>query len=295
MSDIPISKMNDRQLRNAVQVLYDNFALFKRKYEDMIYNLDSDNFSTSFTIAQDNMKTQVKAVAGAIKTMVSEADLRAELEKYSKVEQTANAITTTVTAEYVNNLISEDYVSNSVFETEVQQTHTAISQTADNVASIVSKNIAAYFTATMYPTASNTNAEEQSMLCLYNGSYYYYNDIKKLWEPYPANGIKSMFRQTPSGFELTGDVSVSGDMISGGSIKGLNVSTSESVFGDAVRLNSENNSLETLYNGAVVGSFGVTNGGSTLQPIGGADLFIYNVKARGTWDFSECEIIWKGN
>ena len=49
MFDIPINKMDFKQLRNEVQALRDELAIMKRKYEDAIYNLDSDNFSKSFT------------------------------------------------------------------------------------------------------------------------------------------------------------------------------------------------------------------------------------------------------
>lgn len=149
MFDIPISKMNDKQLRNAVQLLYDELAMFKRKYNDAIYNLDSDNLGKSFTIEQNNMKAQIKVTADAIKTMVSDTDLQSELEKYSTIEQTAqqielavvrvnnstdeklkeystvtqtaDAITSTVTKEYVNLLIGDTYVTNAELSSEISQ------------------------------------------------------------------------------------------------------------------------------------------------------------------------------
>ena len=40
MSDIEV-----KRLRNEVQELRDELAIMKRKYEDILYNLDTDNFS----------------------------------------------------------------------------------------------------------------------------------------------------------------------------------------------------------------------------------------------------------
>lgn len=83
MREEDIEKMNFKQLRAEVQYLRDELALFKRKYEDAIYNLDSDNFGKSFTIEQDSMKTQIKVTADAIKTMVSKEDLQSAIEQSS--------------------------------------------------------------------------------------------------------------------------------------------------------------------------------------------------------------------
>ena len=51
MSD-NINNMNDKQLRNEVQLLRDELAIMKRKFEDIIYNLDTDNFSSRFVKEQ---------------------------------------------------------------------------------------------------------------------------------------------------------------------------------------------------------------------------------------------------
>ena len=61
MSDI--SNMTDKQLRNEVQLLRDELAIMKRKYEDIIYNLDTDNFSSRFVKEQGDMKTAIKVTA----------------------------------------------------------------------------------------------------------------------------------------------------------------------------------------------------------------------------------------
>lgn len=74
MFDIPISKMDDKQLRGAVQLLYDELALFKRKYEDAIYNLDEDNFSRGFVLTQDKAKAIVKLTAARLETRLLDAE-----------------------------------------------------------------------------------------------------------------------------------------------------------------------------------------------------------------------------
>lgn len=120
--NIPISKMNYEQLRDTVQLLSDELALFKRKYEDSINNLDYNNMSAVLIKEKDTMKAQITVTADAIKTMVSETDLNGALEKYSTIEQTAEAITSTVTAEYVNTLIGGGYVTNAMMMSQIQQT-----------------------------------------------------------------------------------------------------------------------------------------------------------------------------
>lgn len=96
MSDKDINRMDFKQLRNEVQLLRDELAIFKRKYEDAIYNLDSDNFSRGFTIARNNKKAQIKITEEAIKS--------------------------TVTADYVNLLIGDTYVTEATFSSEILQT-----------------------------------------------------------------------------------------------------------------------------------------------------------------------------
>lgn len=117
MSD-NINDMNVKQLRNEVQLLRDELAIMKRKFEDIIYNLDTDNFSSRFVKEHGDMKTAIEITAEGIKTQVSKEDLKA----YSTIEQTAEKIESTVTKEYVDNLISDTYVTNSI-----------LSQTADEI------------------------------------------------------------------------------------------------------------------------------------------------------------------
>lgn len=150
MSDTNIEKMNFKQLRNEVQLLRDELAMFKRSYEDMIYNLDSDNFGKGFTIEQNNMKSQLKATAEAITLMVSSEDLDDALEnystidmtskeisaavvsvndtlkKYSTIEMTEDSIKSTVSAEYINKKIGDTYVDKATFTSQLAITESGI-------------------------------------------------------------------------------------------------------------------------------------------------------------------------
>ena len=121
-----VADMDFKQLRNKVQSLIDEVARMKRYYEDSINNLDASNFGRSFAIQQNNMKATIKMAADVIKTAVTEDDLAQELTKYSTIEQTAEAITSTVTAEYVNTLIGDDIVTNATMQSAIQQSATQI-------------------------------------------------------------------------------------------------------------------------------------------------------------------------
>jgi hypothetical protein len=116
MSDI--DKMNFNQLRNEVQLLRDELAIFKRKYEDIIYNLDNDNFSSQLIKEKEGMKTSIEQTEESI-------TLHAE-----KIEGNSTKIgTLEVTAEAIES---------EVFEEKADGTKTSkIKQTADAIASEV--------------------------------------------------------------------------------------------------------------------------------------------------------------
>ena len=179
MFDIPINKMNDKQLRNAVQMLYDELAMFKRKYNDAIYNLDSDNLGKSFTIEQNNMKAQIKIAADAIQTMVSDTDLQSALANYSTITQTANAIQTVVSKganlDDAIPIVSLDYATdrNAVY----------VIRSTDALGNITGER------------------------------YYYYNDLLNQWEILSGDSIYTVFNQTASGFELKGNVLIDGNTV----------------------------------------------------------------------------------
>lgn len=180
-----ISKMNDKQLRNEVQLLRDELAIMKRKYEDIIYNLDTDNFSSRFVKEQGDMRTAIEINAEGIKTSV-EALSEAKDELSSEITQTASSIQTTVSS--VFNEITE------ITEDEAKTLDEAIKKMTN-----------------------------KSTIYTYKGTNYYWNRITNKWKKTDGNSIASSFIQTDDGFKLTGDVKVSGDVIVGGTITSTDV------------------------------------------------------------------------
>ena len=160
MSDSNINQMTVKQLRNEVQLLRDELAIMKRQYEDIIYNLDTENFSSRFVKEQGNMKTAIEINAKGIKTKVSNEDLNKSLSNYSTIEQTAEKIKTevesvntstdnklknystieqtaekissTVTKEYVTNLIGDDYVTDDALNDYKATKHVVLHTTRLN-------------------------------------------------------------------------------------------------------------------------------------------------------------------
>ena len=167
MSDKDISQMDFKELRNEVQLLRDELAIMQRKYEDILYNLDEENFSGSIIKEKNGMKTQILINEEGISTLVE------DLDNYS-----------------------------------------TITQTNSKIAMVVSKGVSAKFTMNKKPTRTNTSDEEKGMICEYDDTLYYYNNISKAWEECPYEGeIKSLFEQTSDGFNLVGNVSVSGKIM----------------------------------------------------------------------------------
>ena len=119
MSD-NINTMNFKQLKNEVQSLRDELAIMKRKYEDMIYNLDTDNFSQRVVKQGKDMYTKIEQTA-------EEISLQAE-----KVgENTKNLSELQITAEEIQM---------AVFEENEDGTKTSrITQTANLISSEVKK------------------------------------------------------------------------------------------------------------------------------------------------------------
>lgn len=184
MSNSNIATMTDRQLRNEVQLLRDELAIMKRKYEDILNNLDTDNFSSRFVKEQGDMRTAIKVTAKGIETKVSKEDLDGELAEYTTLEQTSKAIS------------SHAYASADLSSAEEIKD---ISQAIDK-------------SKTYYISTEDSNGKITK-------TYYYYNDISKEWEEIIGGGIESVFEQTAKGFKLKGNVEVDGSCILTESLK----------------------------------------------------------------------------
>lgn len=132
-----IANMNDKQLRKEVQLLRDELAIFKRKYEDIIYNLDDDNFSSKLIREKEGMKTSIEVNAEGIKSKVSKEDLDNSLINYSTISQTAAQIKSTVTKEFMTDKLGDSYVTYSEFT----QTATGINATVSSNYNTLSQSI----------------------------------------------------------------------------------------------------------------------------------------------------------
>ena len=175
MSDKSISNMNIKELRNEVQSLRDELAIMQRKYEDILYNLDTDNFSSRFTKEQGDMRTAIEVTAKGIKTKVS----KEELKEYSTIEQTA---------QHIQNIVSKG----------------AMLDTAKEIDSLAD----ATDTSKIY-VIRETDDDDNVL----SETYYYFNDITKKWEVLSGDNIYTVFEQTPEGFKLRGNVKIDGSLI----------------------------------------------------------------------------------
>lgn len=237
-----VADMDFKQLRNKVQSLIDEMARMKRYYEDSINNLDSSNFGKSFAIQQNNMKATIKMAADVIKTAVTEDDLAQELTKYSTIEQTAEAITSTVTAEYVNTLIGGGYVTNAMMMSQIQQTseqillsvsteyetkadleeklkdYATITLTRDGISAYVQSQANLQNAVTITDLSQAIDVGKTYKIQSFNSSgtvigetYYYYNSLSKSWEKISGDTVYTMFSQTDEGFVLKGNTIIDGN------------------------------------------------------------------------------------
>lgn len=295
MSEENISRMNFKQLRNEVQLLRDELARMKRSYEDILYNLDYDNFSTSLIKKADNMQTSIEQSAEAIilqaqaiegnTSAIGELSVTAETIKLSVTEVKGGVDANSTAIKLNAESISAEVKSREDADKELSS---SITQTADSIKFAVN---ASYSDPEETDGKPGANSDKNVMYYDEQENLYWYYDGRDWCSTGNAN-FGTVFEQTATGFSLKGNVSISGNLITGGDIKGLTISTADNLLGDGVRLNSDNNSLEVLYNKKVVGRWRYTEipGGSAIYPVGGATLTITNASASGTWDFDNATV-----
>ena len=179
MSD-DISKMNYKELRNEVQLLRDELAMMKRTFEDIIHNLDTDNFSSRFVKEQGDMRTAIEVNAEGIKSTVSKKDL----EQYSTIKQTA---------EQIQNVVSKSAKLDEAIPI------TTIEKATD--------------TSKIYALQEKNDDGD-----VISETYYYFNDITEQWEVLSGDNIYTVFNQTAEGFSLKGNVKVDGSCVLTGTL-----------------------------------------------------------------------------
>lgn len=244
-----INKMDYKQLRNEVQLLRDELAIMQRKYEDIIYNLDTDNFSSRFVKEQGDMRTAIKVTAEGIESKVSndefestkaqtaqkiESEVKkltdADKELSSKITQTADAIRSDVKSatealdgkleNYSTKAQTAESISSAVESVNTAtnnklKNYTTIEQTAD---AIKSQAYASADLSSAIQITDLTQATDQTKTYYIedgsgNKNYYYYNKISKEWEEIVGGGIDTVFEQTETGFKLKGNVLIDGDTV----------------------------------------------------------------------------------
>ena len=241
----PIDQMNFDQLRREVQETRDDLAMMKRRYEDLLYNLDSDNFCSqlrsSLVRERDNLRSEINMTAEGIETLVEKSD---ELSRqYSEVKQTAEGIetrvgnveddletnysTATQTAEMIQTQVSgvetsvdgklKNYSTitqtNSKISAAVSEaknyTDGAKSELSTNITNTAGKIIMVAQAAYSNPievTAFNAAAANTSRVYYASSNKIYYYYDGESWQSSANANFGSVFEQTASGFKLSGKV-----------------------------------------------------------------------------------------
>ena len=208
MSNANINTMDLKQLRNEVQLLRDELAITKRKYEDILYNLDDANFSDRFVKEKDNMKTAITITAEGIETKVSKDEFdsqmmqtasliatkvsNTELGKYSTTAQTENLIQSAV------NALGDDYVTNSLFEQRANSIKMSVNAMYSNPIEVDGFN--------------QFNADENKIYYdTFEKTYWYFNGEE--WCKSENANFGTVFEQTSTGFALKGNVTIDGSLV----------------------------------------------------------------------------------
>ncbi len=295
MREENIEKMNFKELRNEVQYLRDELAMFKRKFNDIIYNLDSDNFGKSFVVAQNNMKAQIKINAQEIATKVSTEDFNSE------ITQTADKI--------------RSVVAKSSFENEAEE----VSDTSDFI------DIDKIYVIREY--VSGTNFIESETYYFYSGTEWEALKGTDLYTCFEQNASGFKLKGDVS---VDGDVvanSLQGETITGTTINGSTINSGSIYSGFFSDSSSQNNKLVLDSNAvhfmrhgsssSLIDYFAITftnnindkNIVFTVAPPSTSPettldfLKIYRqsntiyVEPHGNWDFSsqDCNITWGNN
>lgn len=194
-----------KRLRNEVQMLRDELAIMKRKYEDIIYNLDTDNFSSRFTKEQGDMRAAIEFTAEGIKTVVTRTEeLKDKVTSAeSRIEQTEKSISTQVSKEVDGKMSEYSTTEQTVEAIRALVTKGVVKDEAIEVKS--SKDFAyvdCIYVIRQKDENDNITSEE----------YYYYSDISEKWEVLSGHSICTVFEQTSNGFKLRGNVEIIGNL-----------------------------------------------------------------------------------
>lgn len=254
MSDMEISKMNFKQLKNEVQDLRDELARFKRAYNDAIENLDNDNLSEYLIKEKEDMKTEISVSADGIKALVVKNDelgercttIEATAEQIqtlvsknredigrfeSKLTQTAEEIKAEVSAakkdigEYKSSIDQRaDSIEAEVSEVkeDIGQFNSKIEQTSDSITMAVN---AAYANPIETDNFNGLGSKNQGVIYHDTTTNLYWHYDGEKWVSGQNANFGSVFEQTADGFNLKGNVKISGDLITSGTISAERIDT----------------------------------------------------------------------
>lgn len=302
-----IAKMDYKQLRNTVIELNDNYIKLKRMLDDTLNNLDASNLATTFRKELDGYKSEFKITAEEISSKVEH--IEEGLEQYSTIKQTADKIEMAVNEnrEYTDGQTQElsskfsmtaGQISTNVVKVQnnVTKNYSSIKQTADMIEMIVGevRDTSNCFEANSEATIRSASEYNENKLCKIGDKYYYYNTISRTWKEY-KEGIESAMVHTSSGFYFTNNVRISGDLITEGTIRGidytdtndlgiLRLSSRSGQYADMIFSKKDGQELFKVYEGSGNYSSLFVYGRNIGQ--GTASKFL----PQGVWDFSECTV-----
>ena len=315
MTGDEIAKMDYKQLRNVVIELNDNYIKLKRMLDDTLNNLDASNLATTFRKEIDGYSSEFKITAKEISSKVEH--IEEGLEQYSTIKQTADKIEMAVNEnrEYTDGQTQElsskfsmtaGQISTNVVKVQnnVTKNYSSLQQTAEKIEAIVGeyydKNEA--FVGSAYPPLKSDKDYNENELCLYEGKYYYYNKISRKWLEYnPDEGISGSTTLTPHGLYIRNNVQINGDLITYGTIKGVDYSDTNNL--GVLRLSNRSGKYaDMIFTKVKDGKddkelFKVYEGGNGTY----VSLFVFGNNIghgtsstfypEGTWDFSKCNVI----
>lgn len=286
MSNANISTMDLKQLRNEVQLLRDELAITKRKYKDILYNLDDENFSERFVKEKYNMKTAITITAEGIETKVSREEFdsqmiqtasliatkvsNTELGKYSTTAQTENLIQSAV------NALGDDFVTNTIFEQRANSIKMSVNAMYSNPVEVDGFN--------------QFNADENNVYYDTSENTYWYFNGAEWCESNNAN-FGTVFEQTATGFALKGNVSIDGSLVT-------NISTvNDKLYVGSFDDNSEKKIVFNNY-GYIASALDNSTGVYSAIDVVGTDITLTTVgtiSMYGILDVSNCADIYWGN
>jgi len=235
--------MDFKALRNRVRELEDEIYRLKRICEENTQSIEDNDGIGSVKKELSGMKSEIRVTAESVSSTVEKVE---EAEKnVSEIKQTAEKISSTVTQYQKEN---GEYIKGL---------ETRIEQTAGEISSVAKREFLSAVEVKEFDT-SNTGSYKKDVVYFDTtvNVYYYYDDITERWSTSNKPRIESLFKQTSGGFEMSGNVKLSGDFIADGTV------SADKIKSEELRINklyspNESGHFAKIYSG--MGDFGVFN------------------------------------